>query len=185
MSRNLPTAFATALDAQVLRPALLFEGEFADGWLRLWSGVGDLSWGGFTWTGAGTLLQVGSLEETQDVVASGSTVTLSGVPVEVVETAINQAEQGAPGRVYLALFDANWALIDNPVLAFAGRLDVPEVADGQGTCSVTISYESRLIDLTTPRELRYTHEAQRLAYPSDRGFEYVTSIQDKEITWGR
>lgn len=185
MSRTLPTAFATALDAAVVRPAILFEGEFATGWLRLWTGVGPLFWNGFTWTGAGNLLSVGSLEETQDVVASGSSVTLSGIPVEVIESAINQAEQGAPGRVYLALFDANWAMIDTPVLAFAGRLDVPEVTDGQGTCSVTISYESRLIDLGTPRELRYTHETQRVLYPGDRGFEYVTAIQDKEIQWGR
>ncbi len=185
MSRTLPTAFATALDAAVVRLAILYEGEFASGWLRLWSGVGPLSWNGFTWTGAGQLLSVGTLEETQDVIASGSSVTLSGIPVEVIESAINQAQQGAPGRVYLAVFDPNWVMIDAPVLAFAGRLDVPEVTDGQETCSVTITYESRLIDLQTARELRHTHETQQVLYPGDRGFEYVASIQDREIQWGR
>ncbi|HBN31649.1 MAG TPA: hypothetical protein DD416_10620, partial [Rhodobacteraceae bacterium] len=73
----------------------------------------------------------------------------------------------------------------DPVQAFSGRLDVPEIADDANTCTITISYESRLIDLNTARSWRYTHESQQSLYPGDRGFEYVTAIQDREITWGR
>jgi hypothetical protein len=42
-----------------------------------------------------------------------------------------------------------------------------------------------LIDLTVPRTWRYTHESQQALFSGDLGFEYVTAIQDREITWGR
>ena len=99
--------------------------------------------------------------------------------------AIAEARQGLPGKVWLGLLTEAGTIIADPVLAFAGRLDVPEITDDVETCRITISYESRLIDLNTARSWRYTHESQQVLYPGDLGFEYVTAIQDREITWGR
>ena len=184
MTRTATSGLLTALVAPVVRPVLLFHGEFASGALRLWSGVGSLVWGGKTWTGAGNLLNIGGIAETSEVVASGTTISLSGVPVALVSAAILDARQGLPGRIYLGLLDEAGSLIADPVLLFLGRLDVPEIADGEDDCTITISYESRLIDLQTPREWRWTHESQRALYPNDDGLKFVTTIQGKEIKWG-
>jgi hypothetical protein len=62
---------------------------------------------------------------------------------------------------------------------------VPEITDNATTCTLTLSYESRLIDLTIARNWRYISESQQVLHPGDRGFDYVTTIQDKQITWGR
>ena len=59
MNRNATAAFVAALSDQDLRPVIFFEGEFASGWVRLWSGLGDVSWNGRTWSGAGSLLGIG------------------------------------------------------------------------------------------------------------------------------
>lgn len=185
MSRDLTPAVAAALADQDLRPVIFFEGEFPGGFVRVWTGYGTLQWGGKAWTGAGTLLGLGGIEETGEVVANGTTITLSGVPVDLVQIAIEEAQQGLPGRVWVGLLDDGYNVIADPVQAFSGRLDVPNIVDGADTCTVTISYESRLIDLTVPRTWRYTHESQQILHPGDLGFEYVTTIQDKEITWGR
>jgi hypothetical protein len=185
MNRNATAAFVAALSDQDLRPVIFFEGEFASGWVRLWSGLGDVSWNGRTWSGAGSLLGIGSIEETEEVVAGGTAVSLSGVPLDLVQLAIAEARQGLPGRLWLGLLTETGEIIADPVQAFSGRLDVPEIADDANTCTITISYESRLIDLNTARSWRYTHESQQSLYPGDRGFEYVTAIQDREITWGR
>jgi hypothetical protein len=180
---------AAALEQGTLRPVLFFEGEFASGWVRIWSGVGDLVWNGQIWTGAGSLLGLGAIEETQQVVANGTTVSLSGVPLDMISLAIDEARQGKPGRVWLGLLTEAREVIADPVQAFTGRLDVPEIADAGESCTLTISYESRLIDLGVARTWRYTHESQQVLAQGDRprdlGFEFVTSIQDKEITWGR
>jgi hypothetical protein len=184
MSRDIHAATAAAMQAQDVRLAVFFEGQFASGFLRLWTGIGDISWNGHTWTGAGSLIGMSEISETEDVVASGVAVSLSGVPSDLVQIAIDEARQGMPGRVWLALFDANIDFIGEPVPAFAGRLDVPEITDDAETCTISISYESRLVDLNASREWRYTHESQQVLFPGDRGFDYVTKIQDKEVVWG-
>ena len=185
MSRDITPAVAAALNASELQPAIFFEGEFPSGMVRIWTGVGDISWDGKTWTGVGVLLGLGALEETSDEVASGTTVSLSGVPLDLVSLAITQARQGQAGRIWLALLSEERAIIADPVQAFTGRLDVPEIAEDGQSCRITISYESRLIDLGTARNWRYTHESQQVLHPGDRGFAHVTAIQDREITWGR
>lgn len=185
MSRGLSAPFLAALNSGVLRPAIFFKGSFGDGDLRLWSGLGQITAMSEVYTGGGTLLGFSAVEETQDVVATGTAVTLSGVPSGLVASALNEVRQGLPGWLYLGLLDQNGALVGDPVLLFEGRVDVPEIADDEQTCAITLTYESRLIDLTRAREWRYTDESQKALYPDDRGFEYVTTIQDKEIVWGR
>ena len=186
MSRDLPAAINAALTgSEAMRLALLVELEFASGFLRLWSGLGPLQYSAREWTGAGTLFGFDSVEETSAVVANGATIYLSGVPTELVSACINDAEQGKLGRVYLAVLDANGAVDGLAVELFVGRLDVPTINDEGANCTISISYESRMIDLTRPREFRYTHESQQVLHPGDLGFEYVTSIQDLEIVWGR
>jgi hypothetical protein len=130
------------------------------------------------------LLNVGAIEETTDVVATGTTVTLSGIPTDLVSACINDARQGLPGQIYLGFLTAAGAVIADPVLAFAGRLDVPTIMDGAERCEIQITYESRLIDLNRAREWRYTHESQQQISPGDRGFEYVAGLQEREIRWG-
>ncbi len=185
MSRDMTPSVAAALDCAELQPAIFFEGEFPSGMVRIWTGPGPMEWDGKTWTGVGVLLGLGTLEETSDVVASGTTVSLSGVPLDLVGLAIDEARQGQPGRIWLALLTEDRQIIADPVQAFSGRLDVPELQEDGQSCRITISYESRLIDLSVPRNWRYTHESQQALHPGDPGFEHVTAIQDQEITWGR
>jgi hypothetical protein len=186
MSRDLPAAITAALTGgDAMRLALLVEMEFASGFLRLWSGLGPLTYSGREWTGAGTLFGFDNIEETRAVVANGATIFLSGIPVDLVSACINDAQQGKIGRIYLAVMDANGAVDGDAVELFVGRLDVPTINDEGANCTISISYESRMIDLTRPREWRYTQESQQVLHPGDLGFEYVTSIQDQEIVWGR
>ncbi|CUH60230.1 hypothetical protein [Thalassobacter stenotrophicus] len=185
MTREATQGYLAAIESGDLLPAIFFEGEFASGWVRLWTGPHDIEWNDHIWTGAGALIGLGALEETSEVVASGTTVSLSGVPMNLIGLAIEEARQGKPGRIWLAMLTPDREVIANPVQAFSGRLDVPEISEDGASCTITISYESRLIDLGTARSWRYTHESQQVLHPGDRGFEHVTSIQDKEITWGR
>lgn len=182
--RAMTEAMAAAIAAGELRPILFYEGEFASGTVRLWTGLGAVAWDGKTWEGAGTFLGVTQIDEPGDVIAAGTTVQLSGVPVELKALALTEARTGKPGRVWLGLLDTEGQVIADPVLAFAGRLDVPEISATRDEVVIAISYESRLIDLQRPREWRYTHESQQALHPGDRGFEYVAAIQDREIRWG-
>jgi hypothetical protein len=184
MTRDLTAGMLTEVQAQVMRPCIFFEGDFEGGTVRLWTGLGDLTWNSLVWTGAGNLLGLSAVEETTAVVANGITVSLTGIPVEYRSAAIDGARQGKAGRVWFGAISAG-ALVADPYLLFAGRLDVPEITFGGETFTITITYESRLIDLTRPREWRYTHESQKVLYPGDKGFEFVTVIQEQTPWWGQ
>jgi len=184
MSRDLTTAVINQIDATELQPFLLFRGEFATGVVRAWSGIGNLSWDGQTWVGTGSLLQVSSIEEAGETVANGATITLSGVPLELISLALSSARQGSQGKIYLGFLSAGSVVVD-PVLVFEGKLDVPVIEENGETGTIAIAYESRLIDLQKPRESRYTDQDQQRAYPGDLGFEFVPSLQEKSLIWGR
>lgn len=184
MARDLTASVITQLQAASVEVGVLFEGEFASGWVRLWSGVGTLSWDGKSWSGVGTLLGISGIDETNEIRASGLTVSLSGVPSDLLSAALGDARSGKTGRVYLAFFSSG-SIVADPILQFEGRLDVPAIEDGPDTATISISYESELIDLERARERRYTPEDQAIDFPGDLGFAYVAALQDAQITWGR
>ena len=184
MARDLTAGVITQLQAASVEVGVLFEGEFASGWVRLWSGVGTLSWDGKSWSGVGTLLGISGIDETNEIRASGLTVSLSGVPSDLLSAALGDARSGKTGRVYLAFFSGG-SIVADPILQFEGRLDVPAIEDGPDTATISISYESELIDLERARERRYTPEDQAIDFPGDLGFAYIAALQDAQITWGR
>lgn len=185
MSRDLTAATATEFSASFFRPAVFFEGEYDGGFIRVWSGIGTMTWDSKSWTGVGYFLGVSPITETGDVQANGISVSLSGIPTALLSANLSSARQGLPGKVWIGALDANGAVIADPFLAFHGRLDVPEIDEQGETTTITVTYESRLIDLERARERRLTHEDQKLDYPDDMGFEFVNALQDKQISWGR
>lgn len=216
--RSVSLGFAAAVEADVVAPAILVEGLFDSGAVRLWSGIGELTWNGHTWTGAGNLLAIGTIAEKGSVEAIGTTVTLSGIPSELVSLALAEPYQGRLVKIYLALFTTGAAadyvyltetdgdymttrtgdrlyvttvnggaagtIIADPDERFTGRADVMALSDDGQTATITLSVESRLIDLQRPRSRRYTHDDQQIYYPADLGLQYVADLQDKEFTWG-
>ena len=169
--------------APSLRPAVFLESEFASGTLRLWTGFGQIDWNGQTWTGGGTLLGISEITETADVRAVGITVSLSGMPASVISLVLGQARQGLPLTIYVAAMDAAGAIIATPYRSYQGRLDVPTIEDGGETGIVAIAYENRLIDLERPRARRWTHEDAQIDHPTERGFEYISGLANREVYW--
>lgn len=185
MTRALTSGMLSGIAATDVRPILFFEGQFQGGFVRFWTGRGTISWSGQDWTGAGELIGISDIEESAEVVATGITVSLAGVDPALVSIVIGEARQNMPGRIWIGLLDQAGAIVGDPYLAFRGVLDVPQITDGADTCTISVTYENVLGELLRPREIRYTDEAQKALFPDDRGFEYVTKIQDIEIKWTR
>lgn len=184
MARNISTELQNAAAANVVEPLILVEAEFDSYDLRMWSGLGDLTWDAKTWTGGGSLLTIDAIEETVEVKAVGTRVTLSGIPSELLSLALQEDYQGRTLRVYIGAF-VNGSIVANPVVIFSGRMDIMTITESGTTSSIEVTVENRLIDFERTKERRYTSEDQKIDYPNDKGFEFVSSIQDVEIVWGR
>lgn len=184
MSRGLTTAYKSAAAAGNVTPALLAHFDFSGGIVRLWSGSGDLSWGGNTYTGLGDLTQVEPVQETNEVRANGLNFRLNGIPSAMVARILAENYRGRACKLWLALFNTSGAIIADPLLLFSGRMDQCLVEDSGTTASITVSAESRLVDLQRSRERRYTDEDQQSLFSGDLGLEFVAGLQDREILWG-
>lgn len=184
MARTVTSSMTTEITAQSLRPVMFYEGQFVSGYIRLWTGIGDLSWNGYTWTGAGTLMGITPIEETGEIRATGIEANLSGVSASLISLALSQCRYGLSGKVWFGVLTASGTVVSDPILSFVGKLDMPRIQEQGDNCVISVSYESRLIDLQRSRERRYTNDDQHIDYPADRGFEYVADLQDKVIPWG-
>jgi hypothetical protein len=98
---------------------------------------------------------------------------------------VSEPIQGQRAQLWLGFLDENFALITDPVLIFDGRMDTLEITDGGPTAVISLAVENRLRDLERPRLRRYTDADQQSRYPGDRGLEYVPSVQNLDIPWGR
>lgn len=191
-ARDLTAGMTTEVQAATVHPILLYEGEFADPateattYLRLWTGYGDLSWDGNTWTGAGHLLGLSPLGENTELRAEGFSVSLSGMTTEAVSRALQEVRQGKPGRIWIGALNSSGTVIADPYELQEGKFDIATIDDpGDAPCVIEAVYEGELIDIDRARERRWTHEDQQLDYPGDQGFEQVPQLQDMVLTWGR
>ena len=184
MARDLTAGMVTEVTAVELRPAMFLKASFPSGDLNLWSGIGDKVFAGDTYTGAGDLIEISELRETEETRAAGAAFRLSGVPSSLIAIALGEEYQGRPVKLWLAMLTAAGAIVADPYLLFTGRMDVMEHQDSGETAALTLQAENAMVALERPRVRRYTAEDQRLDFPLDTGFDRVTALQDAEILWG-
>lgn len=184
MSRGLSANVLAQVASASVQPVLFFYGEFTTGTIRLWSGIGNISWAGQTWTGAGGLIGLSNIEETEEIRASGVTVTFTGIPAESISLVLGSVTQGKIGRIYLGFLSGGSIVVD-PWVIFEGRIDTPVISEDAEIATIGITYESRMIDLQRPRVARYTDQEQQREYPGDLGMEFVAALQDAQVPWGR
>ena len=172
-----------ALQSQTWAPVIFVEADCVSGPARFWSGIGSKTWSGYTWTGVGSLLSIDFPQETGEVQADSFSIGLSGIDPAQIDLALNECRQGNTVNFWLGAIADDGTILPDPILAAAGRMDVPTIEDGAATSAVKLSCESLLIDLKVPRIRRYTHEDQQLENPNDNGFIFVASIQDWNRKW--
>jgi len=184
MTRTLDADILTELPKGQIQIALLVALDFSGGFVRVWSGIGNLTYDGNVYAGVGHLGEIAPIQESAGVVrANGITLRLSGIPSALLSVAFSQNYQGRSAKVWLAFFDTAWVLIDCALL-FAGRMDTMTIEEGPETSAIILSAESHLADLKRPRVRRYTNEDQLAAYPGDLGLMYIEAMQNAEILWG-
>lgn len=181
MSRDISASLLGSLDDGVVYPFFAIDIDFSSGPLYVWSGYGDLTIGAKTYLGAGQLLNVSSVEETTEIEAKGATLTMSGIPSSFLSLALTEPYQGRECRIYFGMTSAPSDYAE----VFAGELDQMNISEESSTATISVTVENVLIKLERPVVRRFTNEDQKSRFPSDKGLEYVASLQDKEIFWGR
>lgn len=206
MSRDIGKFTVAELSKERIQPFFAVEIDFDSGTLYLWSGYGDLVYNGKTYFGAGQLLNISSVSETTEMEAKGAVITLSGIPSSLLSLALQEPYQGRECRIYFGLDftsdgilqESNYYILleDGSLLApedsgislteiFSGELDQMNIEESVDSASISVTAENVLVKLERPVIRRLTNEDQKSRFPSDRGLEFVASLQDREIFWGK
>ena len=185
MARNITAGFQSAILASDVVLAMFVSAEFDEGTLNMWSGYGDITWNSLDFTGVGDFGGISEIEETQNVQANGVVFTLSGIDSSLISSALTYDYSGRPIKFWLAPLNVTTgAVIADPYMSFAGRMDTMTINEGQQTATISLTAESNLVDMMRANAGRYTNEDQQQRYAGDLGLEYVVSLQGREDSWG-
>ena len=180
MSRTVPSSILTALSQPEVQPFYAVEFVFDTSPIRFWTGYGDRTIEANVYTGTGNLMSVGGLEEVSDMSAKSASITLNGIPPELISLALQEEYQNRECRILFGV--ANNADI---VEVFSGTMDRMTIQDGGDTGTIDLTVESKWVRLDRPNVRRYTSESQKSRHSTDTFFDWVADLQDKEVVWGR
>lgn len=183
MARTLTTATGNALAASNVPAVVFVEMDFPSGFLRLNNSATTIEWNSLTWLGIGRLGSIDAISEGNTLEARGLRFQVSGVDSANISLALGQQYQGRSCQVWLAPLTEAYAVVADPVLVFSGRMDTMDIEIG-ATATITVSAESRLADWDRPRVRRYNAADQAITDATDKGFEYVPQMVEKNLRWG-
>tara|TARA_R110000772_G_scaffold200250_1_gene310781 strand:+ start:116 stop:751 length:636 start_codon:yes stop_codon:yes gene_type:complete len=207
MSRDLSNDTIISINEDVVYPFFATELKFdGNNVLRMWTGQGTLVLAdGTQWVGLGNLLNISAIEETSEIAVKGATLTLSGVPSEVLSLALSEPYQGRVCNIYFGTFlqgsilqeSASYILLQdgskinleeesaNFSELFSGYMDQMNIEETSDTSTIQLLVENKLVDLERARVARFTSGYQKSIYAGDLGFDFVEDLQDKQISWGK
>jgi hypothetical protein len=182
--------FDAIIDAQLsgetLAMALLFEAQFTSESFRLWTGVGTRIFGGQEWLGIGGIASISEVTRLQNGEMDPFEITLAASE-EIIQTALIEFETEARGRsviVSMQFLNAHdelalgepWRLRDG-IMRGANLTVTPDTMELQIICDTLMSRRNK------PAYGRLTDRDQKARYPSDRGLEFVHTLNGSEVTW--
>lgn len=183
MVKTLSTNNSNVLNDDVLRPIYFLKLEFPSGNVFLNSSDRDITWGGNSYIGSGTIGTLSDIEETAELQANGIKLTLSGIPSTYVSIALTTEYQGSTATEYLGFLNNDYVLVDDPFIIFVGKVDTMSISLSD-TATIELEIENRLVDWERPKISRFTNEEQQNLYSGDKGLEFVDSVAEKELFWG-
>lgn len=190
MARTITAAMKTAMQADKITPAHLFEFRFDAGTIYNTDSYRDISWGGNTYLGNGHLANFSAIEETATLIIHQARFSLSGVDQSWVSTVLSYDFLDREALVYLALLDTDTTTpIADPFLIFRGRMDNPSIADdppelsAPGTTTVTVEASSDWADFGRAAGRHTNHEDQQIFFPGDLGFDMAAAEMFTPVQW--
>ena len=159
------------------------------GQLRLLDGSGAVSFGGRTFIGLDPDFGVlASLEAVTDGFGDDAPALRIGINPPTASAAAILAGQDMQGKTVLvwlgSVITATGAVDPDPLLIFAGEVDVALLSVGQGTRSLVLDCVSVWERLFEDGEgVRLTNSFHQLAWPGELGFEFMTDVK-RQLPWG-
>ena len=180
MTRTIPAGILSAIGQDRVEPFYAVEMNFDTAPVRLWTGFGDRTIDGQTYTGTGSLLEIGGLDEVADMSAKSATLRLSGLDTSLISLAYAEPYQRRKCRILFGVIGVN-----DFIEVFSGSMNQMAIEEDGQTAIISLVVDSKMVELQRNRVRRYTNETLQAEYAGDTFFSYTSDLQDKEIVLGR
>lgn len=186
MNRGMTVAYAARLAADVSVVCHLLEVELDSGTQYITDAYRPLTWLGNTYQALGHFLEFDKIEETSALQVNDTTIQLSSVDRAYLAAFLGENYINRRARIYLALLDASFALVVDPIKVLEGRLDNPVCTDDPdaGTSTLSVRVVNQWSDWERLTGRRTNQAIQSFYFPGDLGMNNV-STADQKVTWGR
>jgi hypothetical protein len=174
---------------QLMRFVAVEIGLVGGGQLRLLDGSGQVSFGGRTFISKDPEFGVlSSLEAITDGFGDEAPSMRIGINPPTASAAAILAAQDMQGKTVLvwlgSVTHATGAVDPDPLLIFAGEVDVAQLSVAMGSRSLVLDCVSVWERLFEDAEgVRLTNSFHQLAWPGELGFEFVTDVT-RQLPWG-
>lgn len=188
------TMGTTQHTAAVAGVAWLLQLDFSSGTIYLTTAPQTLTTGGNTYTGLGALVSVGNLSESADSSAEKITLSLAVASSAMLALALGNVEgyRGRAVRLYLQLFDAQFAPVASPLQRWSGSMDKvqitrqPAEAGSPGAGGGSIDLQCSRSGMARARYyqgLRLTHQQHQSRWAGDTGLQYARTLIEQPALW--
>lgn len=183
---TLSTDQQTEVEKPVVRVVYFAEFHFKTETLYLSSLNQTITWGGHDWLGLGSLANINVVEEADSVDAKSLDFMLNVAQTSYLALAVGSVEEyrGLAAKLYMSPLAENFTLIDTPVLCWTGIMDTMAVGvDADGSGQITLRCETAAYALKRRPSFRMNAAQQKIKYPSDTGFDYLTDLISNPQLW--
>jgi hypothetical protein len=104
---------------------------------------------------------------------------------KIIQAAINSENEVYGRRYFQAVqyFDEAMQPVGQFILVFVGIMDRMSVRQSADTRSITLNVESPLVRRRTARVSYFSDVDQRRRDPTDRAFEFISTLANKSVSW--
>ena len=182
---GVSAAQQAAFEQPMVPWAFFVEMQFASGTQRFSNFNQNFSWGGFTWYSLGGAGSIGEIRSTEKVEPAPVTLSLSVAQAEWLALAVGAVEdyRGRTIKIYQCPLTDRYQLIDTPMLAWEGDMDIIAVSVEGEAGSVTMRCEPAAKRLRRRNALRVNAQQQRARYWNDAGFDFQAQLLANPVTW--
>lgn len=182
MSRPIGAENTAHVEGSATRAISLVKFEF-DTPVYVHSGIGNLPFDGNTYLGAGELVGVDGLEESEDISPMQLDLTLNYVPSQHITEAMDAGNYGDVVTVYKGYKNSAGQLVGTPTVRWVGFFEHSNVKLGKVN-AVTVSCQHELTILDEKPGRRWTDEDQQAEFSGDTGFSFAADMPNRKLLWG-
>jgi hypothetical protein len=165
--------------------ALLSEIDHPDGLEHYWTGIGELEYGGNTYTGTGFLGSISQVKYTAEIAIQEVALKIRGLPADVAAQ-LTEEVRNRQALIHLACLDPRGRVVSDPYEVVDGLMDYQAFTAGDdGTVEISVFLRTGFYTLERSIDQAWTPEEHKTLYPTDVGLDLIPVLQNQDLVWTR